>query len=159
MSSPRSTALLDQADAATAHANRLLHAAGQATGVPVRWRHFGPILRNLIDQLAARGITGQLGMCPHLTWERAAPTWWLPYAPATLRCAACTATTAAAIHGTDEDGRCDGCRRHATTLHPTAATLPAVVLDEPGHPTAALPPVTVVAGLCADCKITEEGRP
>jgi hypothetical protein len=65
---PGTAALLDQADAATTDAARILAVFGALDGTPVRHTIPGPIFAALIHHLQQRAITGQLTLCPHLSY-------------------------------------------------------------------------------------------
>lgn len=156
MTGRRPTPAQDQADAATRDANLILTAAAVRTGQsPLRQEITGPLL-TVIDQfrnLATRppGLVG----CPHLRHPWLGPVHWVPWTPATIRCAPCHAHALQQAKGTHEDNVCDGCRRTVPLLRPVTVVIPAVVNDR--HVSGRVvvtPPVVVLAGLCEACECT-----
>lgn len=149
---PAATALLDQADAATAQAGRIMSVLAAAEGTPVRHVEPGPVFKVIIRRLQERAVAGQLTLCPHLSYTAPAPAFWCAWAPGRLRCAACAHTSNVRIRGTREDRRCDHCRRVGDTIHADMAQLPAIVVDLPPWQPGCVPPVTLMFGLCPDCQ-------
>ena len=90
-------------------------------------------------------ITGDLDLCPHLSPAAPQPTFWSAWDPGWVRCGRCIGPEADAIKGTDEEHRCDYCRRVSDRIHHAAVLLPAIVADMPGL-VAASGPVTVLFG-------------
>jgi hypothetical protein len=64
---PATSALLDQADAATTDAAAIMAAIGALDGTPIRHELPGPILSAIIGRLRTRALAGQLTLCPHLS--------------------------------------------------------------------------------------------
>jgi hypothetical protein len=152
---PGTAALLDQAEAATTDAARIMAAIGALDGTPVRHTISGPIFGAMIGRLRPRAITGQLTLCPHLSYDAPQPALWCAWAPGRLRCTPCAHTTQKRIKGTVEDRRCDHCRRTGPTIHPDMAQLPAIVVDLPPWSAKCVPPVTLMFGLCPRCQQTD----
>jgi hypothetical protein len=146
------TALLDQANAASTEAARILATIGALDGTPVRNTRPGPVFAAIIGRLRARALTGQLTLCPHLSWTAPEPAYWCAWAPGRLRCGGCACTTQKRIRGTIEDRRCDHCRKTRPTIHPDMCQLPAVVVDFSPSPARCIPPVTLMFGLCPPCQ-------
>jgi hypothetical protein len=149
---PQVTALLDQADAASVHAAAALRLVAMLDGTPVRNREPGPVIKTLIARMQTRGRTGQLTLCPHLTYTSPAPAFWCAWAPGRLRCPACAQAANTRIRGTAEDRRCDHCRHVVPTIHPDMAHLPPVVVDLEPYPARCIPPITLQFGLCPACQ-------
>jgi hypothetical protein len=149
---PAVSALLDQADAATAHAQAAMQLLAELDGTPVSHHEPGPVMKSLIARMHARGIAGQLTLCPHLSYTAPAPAFWCAWAPGRLRCAQCAHAANIRIRGTAEDRRCDRCRKVGRKIHPDMAQLPPVVVDMPPWPPKCVPPVTVMFGLCPRCQ-------
>ena len=149
---PGTGALLDQADAASRHAAAILAAIGALDGSPIRHTMPGPVFAAMIGRLRQRAISGQLTLCPHLSYTAPSPAAWCAWAPGRLRCSACAQATHARIRGTTEDRRCDHCRRVVPTIHADMAQLPAIVVDLPPWPAECVPPVTLMFGLCPACQ-------
>ena len=145
---PQVTALLDQADAASAHAHAVLAEAGRREGEPIRHVMPGPVLQALITRMQTRALAGQLTLCPHLSYTAPEPAAWTAWAPGRIRCPPCAAATAARIRGTREDRRCDHCRKIVPAIHQGMAQLPPVVVDLPPYPPRCVPPISVMFGLC-----------
>jgi hypothetical protein len=152
---PEITALLDQADAASTHAHAILAEAGRREGEPVRHVTPGPVLQTLITSMQARGMTGQLTLCPHLSYTAPEPAAWCAWAPGRLRCPPCAAATANRIRGTREDRRCDHCRKIVPVIHQGMAQLPPVVVDLPPWPAKCVPPISMMFGLCPACQAAD----
>ena len=152
---PSTSALLDQADAATTHAHTIMATIGAIGGNPVRHVVPGPIFRALIHRMQDRGLTGQLTLCPHLSYTAPSPAFWCAWAPGRLRCAACAHATQQRIRGTREDRRCDHCRAIVPKIHADMAQLPAIVVDLPPWPAGCVPPVTLMFGLCPACQAAD----
>lgn len=148
-------ALLDQADAASAPAHAILAEAGRREGGPIRHVTPGPVLQALIHRMQDRALTGQLTLCPHLSYTAPAPAVWTAWAPGRIRCAPCAAVTAKRIRGTREDRRCDHCRKVVPAIHQCMAQLPPVVVDLPPYPPRCVPPVSVMFGLCPACQAAD----
>ena len=53
----------------------------------------GPVFTAMIGRLRQRAITGQLTLCPHLSYDAPEPAVWCAWAPGRLRCASCAHTT------------------------------------------------------------------
>lgn len=149
---PALAALLDQADAATGHANAIMAAVAAIEGTPVRQVTPGRIFQALIARMRQRGMAGQLTLCPHLSYTAPSPAFWCAWAPGRLRCAACAHGAQRRIRGTREDMRCDHCRTVVPQIHPDMAQLPAIVVDLPPWPAGCVPPVTLMFGLCPRCQ-------
>jgi hypothetical protein len=152
---PAATALLDQADAASVHANATMAAIARIEGTPVLNVEPGTVMRTLITRMQARGLAGQLTLCPHLTYTSPAPAYWCAWAPGRLRCAPCAAAANNRIRGTREDRRCDHCRTVAASIHPDMVQLPPVVVDLPPYPPKCVPPITMQFGLCPPCQLAD----
>lgn len=149
---PATTALADQADAATSQAAAIMAVIAAAEGTPVRHDTPGPVLKTIINRMQQRGLAGQLTLCPHLSYTAPSPAFWCAWAPGRLRCAPCAHAVNVRIRGTAEDRRCDHCRRTGDTIHPDMAQLPAIVVDLPPWPAGCVPPVTLIFGLCPSCQ-------
>lgn len=152
------TALLDQAEAASSHANAIMAAIASLDGTPVRHEEPGPVIKTLITRIEARGLTGQLTLCPHLSWTAPEPAFWCAWAPGRLRCASCARTVSLRIRGTREDLRCDRCRKTVPKIHADMAQLPPVVVDLPPWPPGCVPPITMVFGLCPPCQRKDQPK-
>jgi hypothetical protein len=155
---PATAALLDQADAASIEAARILAAIGALDGTPVCHTRPGPVFTAIISRLRTRALTGQLTLCPHLSYTAPAPAYWCAWAPGRLRCAGCACQSQKRIRGTVEDRRCDHCRRTGRTIHPDMCQLPAVVVDFSPDPAKCVPPVTLMFGLCPPCQQADKAR-
>jgi len=153
---PGTAALLDQADAASADAARILAYFGTIDGTPIRHTIPGPIMATLIRRLQQRAISRQLTLCPHLSYTAPEPSFWCAWAPGRLRCAPCAEAAHKRIRGTTEDRRCDHCRHVVSTIHPDMAQLPAIVVDLPTWPAKCVPPVTLMFGLCPACQQADQ---
>lgn len=153
---PAVTALADQAHAASTSAHAAMAEAGRRAGTPIRYTEPGTIIKALIISMQARGITGQLTLCPHLSYGAPEPAFWCAWAPGRLRCAWCAQSTATRIRGTREDRRCDHCRKTGRVIHSDMAQLPPVVVDLPPYPPKCVPPVTLMFGLCPACQATDD---
>ena len=149
---PATTALLDQADAASLDAHATMATIAALDGNPIRHAIPGPVIRKLIDRMQGRALDGQLTLCPHLSYTAPEPSFWCAWAPGRLRCSACAQATHARMRGTTEDRRCDHCRRVVPTIHSDMAQLPAIVVDLPPWPAKCVPPVTLMFGLCPRCQ-------
>jgi hypothetical protein len=149
---PGTGALLDQADAATTDAARILAFFGAIDSTPIRHTIPGPIMAALIRRLQQRAISGQLTLCPHLSYTAPEPAFWCAWAPGRLRCAACAEAAHKRIRGTREDRCCDHCRRTAPSIHADMCQLPAIVVDLPPWAAKCVPPVTLMFGLCPACQ-------
>lgn len=150
--------VLDQADAAAAHAIGMLRAEAARTGGEVRPGLPGPVTRALIARLHAGALErGALPLCEHLSWSTPAVAFWLAWAPGTLRCPACANHATQRIAGTRADATCDACRRHcpaggSTGLAPYEFALPPVVVDlGPELGASTVPAVVVAFALCEPC--------
>jgi hypothetical protein len=152
---PETTALLDQADAASDHAAAIMTTRASHDGTPIRNVRPGPVTRSLITAMNNAASAGKLTLCPHLSPTAPAPAWWCAWAPGRLRCDHCTTAASLRIKGTREDRRCDHCRKIVATIHADMAALPAIVIDLPPWPPACIPPVTMVYGLCPACQETD----
>jgi hypothetical protein len=152
---PGTSALLDQADAASNDAARILAFFGALDGNPVRHSVPGPVMAALIRRLQQRALAGQLTLCPHLSYTAPEPSFWCAWAPGRLRCPACAQATHDRIRGTLEDRRCDHCRTTVPRIHPDMAQLPAIVVDLPPWPARCVPPVTLMFGLCPACQLAD----
>lgn len=148
---PGVTALLDQAGAASAHANAILAEVGRRDGTPIRHEMPGPVLQALIIRMQTRALAGQLTLCPHLSCTAPEPAVWTVWAPGRIRCPQCADVTAKRIRGTREDRRCDHCRKIVPVIHQCMAQLPPVVVDLPPCPPKCVPPISVMFGLCPAC--------
>jgi hypothetical protein len=154
---PATTALLDQAQAASGEALHVLHGVAQRAGWATTYREPGPVTATIIDRLRARGLAGQLTLCEHLSYTAPAVAVWLAYAPGRLRCLPCTGRVAVRVKGTREDRRCDHCRAVVNAVHSTATLLPPVVLDLAPLAVAptCTPPILVQYGLCPSCRAAD----
>ena len=152
---PETTALLDQADAASGHAAAIMTAIASRDGTPVRNVRPGPVTRSLIIAMNNSSAAGRLTFCPHLSYTSPEPAWWCAWAPGRLRCARCARAASLRIKGTREDRRCDHCRKIVATIHADMAALPPLVIDLPPYPPACIPPVTMAYGLCPACQETD----
>lgn len=144
-------ALADQASAANADAARIMHFIAGVKGERVQQARPGPVSAALISRMHQRGVTAQLTLCPHLSYDAPQPAFWCAWAPGRLRCTDCAHKANARVRGTPEDRRCDHCRKIGRTIHADMAQLPPVVVDLPGG-AKCLPPITVMFGLCPDCQ-------
>jgi hypothetical protein len=153
---PAIAALLDQADAAAAHAARVMHLLAEAEGGAVQHVQPGRIFRAIISRMQQCAITGQTTLCPHLTYTAPQPAFWCAWAPGRLRCAACAHQANLRVRGTPEDRRCDHCQKTTRTIHPGIAQLPAIVVDLPPFPAGCVPPVTLMFGLCPACQLADK---
>jgi hypothetical protein len=149
---PQTTALLDQADAATAQASKIMGALASMEGTPVVHREPGLIFRAIIGGMQQRAMAGQLTLCLHLSYAAPEPAFWCAWAPGRLRCVACAHETNKRIRGSREDRRCDHCRAVGPKIHADMAQLPAIVVDLPPWPPGCVPPVTLMFGLCPACQ-------
>jgi hypothetical protein len=149
---PETTALLDQADAASSHAAAIMNTIADGD---VRHVKPGPVTAALIIAMNDKAAAGKLTLCSHLSPTAPQPAWWCAWAPGRLRCAHCAQTASHRIKGTREDRRCDHCRTIVTLIHADMAQLPPLVIDQPPWPPACIPPVTMVYGLCAACQETD----
>jgi hypothetical protein len=159
--SPGTRALVDQADAAAGHAASILATMAAIDGGTHEYRQPSPLVREIAGRFPLRAVTGELDLCPHLSPAAPQPAFWSAWDPGWVRCGRCTGPAADAIKGTDEEHRCDHCRRVSDRIHNEAVLLPPVVADLPGL-VAASGPVTVTFGLCPDCHaeaFPDEGRP
>ena len=156
---PKVTALLDQLDAAGDHAVRDLTGLAALLGGQLTEQSPPPALRRILARLDTRLKADQFTMCHHLSPNAPAPTWWPAWAPGRIRCAPCTERTSERIKGTREDWRCDACRRMADgTVYLGAVLLPGALAELPGF-IGVWPPVTVLFGLCAACRIPDVPNP
>jgi len=145
---PATTALADQAAAATIHATQIL-AGITAADRRYQPRTQGPVTTAIIQKLAGRANRGQLTLCPHLSWTAPEPSFWCPWAPGRLRCAPCIETVQERIRGTPEDRRCDHCHTITALIQAYRMRLPAIVdINE----ALCLPPVVGIFGLCTACQ-------
>lgn len=128
----------------------MLHAAAERLSTEVEEGHPGPVARAVFERFIERMLSGQITLCPHLSWTAPQPTAWLAYAPGRLRCVPCTSGPARRIKGTREDYRCDHCRQISRPIHSCIVQAPTVVVDLPGR-LECLPPIAVHFGLCAAC--------
>lgn len=149
-SSAAASAMIDQADAATAEAARVMAAvADQMGGALAVKAPTGPTTK-ILRRLADRALRGDLGHCEHLNGGPR-PSVWLAWRPSRLRCWPCAGQASSATRGTTEDAVCDACRRHTGgRIYSGATLLPAVVADLPGLLTGT-GPVVVTFGLCRRC--------
>jgi len=152
---PAATALLDQADAASASAHATMTAVAARDGTPVRHAIPGPVMQALIARMQDRGRAGQLTLCPHLSYASPAPAVWCAWAPGRVRCASCAAAASVRIRGTREDRTCDHCRKTVPKIHADMVQLPPVVVDLPPWPPRCIPPIALMAGLCPACQRTD----
>lgn len=149
---PSTIALVDQAAAANRQAHNLIHGMAAATGSTLHTVP-GPITRSILGRLQQRGRTGQLTLCAHLSYDAPALAFWLAWAPGRLRCVDCASAVAKRIRGTREDRRCDHCKRYTPKIHAASGHLPSVVVDLGGMtPAKAVPPITMLYGLCPTCQ-------
>ncbi len=149
---PQTTALLDQADAASASAHATMATIAVHDGTPIRHAIPGPVIRKLIDRMQDRGRAGQLTLCPHLSYTAPEPAYWCAWSPGRVRCAPCAAAAGTRIRGKREDTRCDHCRTAVPRIHADMAQLPAVVVDLPPWPPRCVPPIALLFGLCPACQ-------
>jgi hypothetical protein len=155
---PATSALLDQAQAATTDATRIMTGLAVLEQTTVRYVVPGPIHRALITRYSTRALAGQLTLCPDLSWDAPQPAFWCAWAPAKLRCSRCADTASRRIHGTAEDRRCDHCHKIRHAIHRGAMEFPAVVVDLPDR-ARCVPPVLAVFGLCPDCYNADRDHP
>jgi len=155
---PGTTALVDQADAASAQANAAMAMIATREGSPIRHVEPGPVAQALIARMRGRAIAGQLTLCLHLSYTAPAPAFWCAWAPGRLRCAACARTASIRIKGTREDRRCDHCRTVIPRIHADMVQLPPVVVDLPPWPARCVPPITMMFGLCPPCQHKDAGQ-
>jgi len=155
---PQVTALLDQARAASGHASAAMAMVATIDGTPIRHATPGPVMQALIARMRIRAASGQLTLCPHLSYTSPAPAFWCAWAPGRLRCTGCAAAANARIRGTREDRRCDHCRGVGPVIHPDLAQLPPVVVDLPPYPPKCVPPITIMFGLCPACQRADASR-
>lgn len=146
----QTTALLDQADAANTDAARFMAGLAMLEDTTVQCVTPGPVHRALMARMHTRAITGQLTLCPDLSYDAPEPAFWCAWAPGRLRCSRCADTAGQRIHGTREDRRCDHCRKIRSSIHRGAIELPPIVVDLPAKPLC-IPPVLMIFGLCPDC--------
>lgn len=155
MTRPELTAFLDQASAASAHAEGVLHALSAAGEGEIRHQQAPKVIRDVLARMQAgmlrRALTGQPTLCEHLSYAAPGVAFWLAYAPELLRCMDCASATGRHISGTAEDHRCDRCRRTSRRIHNSLLALPPVVVDLPALDLAAVPAVVLMAGLCPAC--------
>lgn len=148
---PEAIAMLDQADAAAAHAEGVMHAMAEHDGTKVRYVYPGPVFRRVAAKLFSRLLAGQLRLCPHLSWTAPQPAFWLPWAPGKLRCAGCNAAQGRRIRGTREDNICDGCGKYSPRIHCDTANAPPMVVDTQ-RDLGCFPPLLIQYGLCPACQ-------
>ncbi len=162
MTRPELTAFLDQADAASAQSQGLLHHLAAAGEGEFRQQGLPKALRDVLGRMQpamlTRAMAGQPTLCEHLSYTAPAVAFWPAYAPELLRCPPCAVQEARRIQGTAEDHRCDRCRRHARRIHNQMLALPPVVVDLPGLDLAAIPAIVLMAGLCPTCHRRAYGR-
>jgi hypothetical protein len=150
------TAMLDQAGAASAEAEKILGILAALDGTPVQHTEPGPVFASIIGRLRTRALAGQLTLCADLSYTAPEPAFWCAWAPGRLRCAACAQAAHKRIRGTREDRRCDNCRRVVRRIHSDAVQLAAVVVDLPPWPLRCVPPVTLMFGLCPHCQQADQ---
>lgn len=150
-------ALMDQAEAASADALRVMHAVAGHFDTEVVYGRPGPVRLAIVARLVARLLLGQITLCPHLSLKSPTPAQWLAWAPGRLRCRECSYAAARRIKGTPEDRRCDHCRRVHDEINVCAALLPPRVAELPGG-SQCLPPVQVQFGLCESCFALDAGE-
>lgn len=139
-------ALLDQAQAATDHATRILQKLGELQGLPVHSSDTITPTGWAVLQKYCTALVNGMGLCHHLNPVAPQPTWWLAHAPGKLRCGQCHTVTLKRLKGTEEDHRCDQCRRRAKTLTPLTLRVPAIVADKQ-----CIPPALAQMWLCPTC--------
>lgn len=148
--SAAASAMIDQADAATTEAARVMAAVASEMGGGLALRvPTGPTAK-ILQRLADRALRGDLGLCEHLRGGPR-PAVWLAWRPSRLRCWPCAGQASSATKGTTEDAVCDACRRDTRgRIFSEATLLPAAVIDVPGL-TAGTGPILVTFGLCRRC--------
>ncbi|MCO1582400.1 hypothetical protein M8C13_42295 [Crossiella sp. SN42] len=129
------TALLDQVQAASADAKRVLHDAARHRSMTLTRSIPSPWLADQFTDLVHGIVTGTVKACRHLG---AAPQIAMAaaWAPGHLVCPACFPQLAPSPA---EDSTCDRCRKPATTLHSTIT---------------AAGPILLTYGLCPTCHTT-----
>jgi hypothetical protein len=147
---PATSALLDQAEAATGETTRIMAVLARLEETTVRHVVPGPIHQAILAKFTARALAGQMTLCPDLSYDAPAPSFWCAWAPGRIRCSRCAESASRRIHGTREDRRCDHCRKIRASIHRGAMELPSVVVDLPIR-ARCVPPVIVLFGLCPAC--------
>jgi hypothetical protein len=157
---PAAIALLDQAEAATRHAEAVMRAQAARNGASMIHARPGPITCGIVDRMQNRMLDNALDrrptLCEHLSYQTPAVAFWPAWAPGKIRCPVCTDRAHRRIRGTREDKRCDHCKRITTRIHPDAAQLPAVVVNLPPFAPSAIPPIIVQYGLCPSCQRVDQ---
>lgn len=157
MTDPATIALLDQAAAASREAHATVHRiADHVDGALVDCGPdiVGPVTRAMVRRMSQLSGTGQMTLCPHLSFNAPAVAYWLAWAPGRLRCRPCADTAAKRIKGKREDFTCDHCRTYHDPLHPVVVGLPPIVVPALGI---SVPAVLAHYGLCPDCYAQERG--
>ncbi|MGO1055746.1 hypothetical protein [Crossiella sp. CA198] len=129
------TALLDQVQAASADAHRVLHHAAREKSMTLTRSTPSAWLAEQFTTLVCAIVTGTVKTCRHLG---AAPQVAMAavWAPGHLVCPTCFPQLAPSPA---EDSTCDRCRKPATTLHSTIT---------------AAGPILLSYGLCPTCHTT-----
>lgn len=148
--SPRTRALADQADAAGAHAARIFTEMAAANGGTPTFQALPSLVREVAERFPRRAAAGQIDLCAHLSPAAPEPAFWCASDPGWLRCGGCLGDATDSIRGTEEDQRCDYCRRVSDRIHNEAGLMPPIVAELPGM-LAASGPVMLMFGLCPDC--------
>ena len=78
---PGTTALLDQATAATTETTRIMAGLAELEGTSVRHVEPGPVHRAIISRLRTQALSGQLTLCPDLSYDAPRPAFWCAWAP------------------------------------------------------------------------------
>lgn len=149
------TALQDQLQMATRESEKLLeHHVTMADGKPY-YGALGPFLTKCMDRLEKRLQENPSEFfCSHIKPTAPALGIWVPWKPGRVRCPKC-AFSRIDVRGTVENNTCDRCRRKTRTIHPNICRFPGRIFtfERWGH--VALPPLTVMYGLCPTCQKTE----
>jgi len=152
---PATIALLDQAAAAGREAHATIHRIAdhvEGASVDCSPDNVGPITRAMIRRISQLSGTGQLTLCPHLSFTAPAVVYWLAWAPGRLRCQPCAGTASKQVKGKRENFVCDHCRTYHDPLHSVLVGLPPVVMPTLGI---SVPAVLVNYGICPDCYAQE----
>lgn len=122
------TALLDQIDAASADAERRLMQAGDTLGKTPVYGVGGPWLLNRQQRFAIRQAFGHVQACRHVGHSPQV-VYVLAWDIDRVYCAYCCFGAIRAMHGQDEDTRCDVCRKRGRKLHSGAIAVGPVVVN------------------------------
>jgi hypothetical protein len=158
MSTTLLTALGDQADAATRHQAYMLYAVADQVGSSVQFDVLPLHAQKMLHMLGDQFGSGRGDLCQHLNLLAPQPSFWVPYAPGTLRCLRCSGQLAKRLKGTNADRTCDVCGKYSRDTAPFAFVLPAKVVDLANAtiPAVVRPPLMVSYGLCSGCQSGED---